>query len=591
MQISSKATNKFWYRVGFINSFSKWIFISFVPILFSEIFSLVGPYLSKLLIDNSLIVKDSKAFFRIISIGVVIFMFSTIFNLLKSIILNKIFLKVKLNLYGKFLTKFYSLDINFLKSKSCGEHIHNVSNVEAIIRFLVNDIPNTLINIMKVMIIFTVAFLMNAHLALLIVILSPLFLMQGLFVRVKIAPILREIWNLQMQLLRKINESFFNIAIIKAMRLEHYQRRVYLGLLIRNIRLGLENFKWNVLGSISSNFISKVISGIISIYCGWLIIKGRLSLGSYAAIIIYLGQLTSLLQDLNDSFKNFASTSITLDNFFEIMNREPLIKNLPAASYIRTLRGDISFKNLLFGYDKNRPILKYLNFQIPSGKWVGIVGFSGSGKTTIVNLILRLYDPWEGEVLLDGINLKKIRIESLKNRIAVAMQEPFLFDISIRENITYGLKPVSSQQVEEVADIVQINDFIKTLSKGYDTEIGESANKLSQGYKQRVALARAIIRNPDILILDEATSSIDSFTEQKIFSALRKRREGKTTIIISHRLFSITDTDNVYFLRRDGEMEEGEHIELVSKSNFYYDFFQHQIKSSPELPIASQSQL
>jgi len=204
------------------------------------------------------------------------------------------------------------------------------------------------------------------------------------------------------------------------------------------------------------------------------------------------------------------------------------------------------------------------------------VGPSGCGKSTLINLILRLYEPRQGEVLLDGMDLRMIRLNDLRKNIAIATQQPLLFDVSIGENIRGGLKNLTQEEIEEAARIAYLDDCIKELPQGYDTLTGEDACLLSHGLKQRVALARAIARKSGLLILDEAISSVDAFTEEKILRALRQKRRNLSTIVISHRLFAVKDADRIYFLKGDSIIEEGTHAQLMAKSQSYQDFFKNQ---------------
>jgi len=346
--------------------------------------------------------------------------------------------------------------------------------------------------------------------------------------------------------------------------------------LIKNIRWRIRSFRWGLISSIGSSFLSKAIFGIVTLYGGWQIIKGNLSLGSYTAVMIYLTQLGSLLESLGFRLRNFVQETVSLEKLFEVLNTEAKVRDLPQAKGLKNMKGEVSFKNVRFGYEANSPVFDGLNFTIPAFSWIGIVGPSGCGKTTLFNLILRLYDPWTGEVALDSQDLKLIKIKSLRENIAIATQQPFLFDASIKENISYGLKGINQVEIEEVARITCIDNFVNQLAEGFDTAIGEDAFRLSQGFKQRVALARAILRKPRLLILDEATSSVDSLTEEQIFKNLKKEREGLTTLIISHRLFSIKDADRIYFLKSKGIMEEGAHQELLLASQSYREFFQNQ---------------
>jgi len=560
--------------------YRKNIFILFFISFFSSAFLLFGPYLSKLFIDNSFLNKDLNAFIKFSVIGAAIFLFSTIFGIIENIVKNRINVKIKLKLAEKFIRKYYSLDLKAIQSKSSGENIYRIANIEMLSRFIVWDLPRILVDIVKLPIILGISFFVSVRVTVCLVVLSPLFLLRSFYIRRKLRPIHEEIWRSGAKMAKRIHESFSRILIIKAFGLEVYEARSYVRLLINYIRKSIESFRWSIASSVSSTFLSKAVYGGISLYGGWLIIKGKLSLGSYTAVMLYLTQLGNLLLSISNNLEYFIQESVTIDKFFEVIDYQPRIIDYPAARAVKRLDGKISFKNVYFGYEEGRPVIKGINLEIPAGLWVGIVGPSGCGKTTFVNLILRLYEIWNGEILLDNLDLRTITLDSLKDRIAIATQEPLLFDLSIKESIVYGLSRIAQEQIEEVAKTVQIDDFISGLPDGYDTLIGENACFLSQGCKQRIALARAVIRNPDILILDEAMSSMDSIIENKILEGLRTTRAGRSTIIISHRLSSIKDADRIYFFGPDGHIEYGTHRELMARNNLYIKFFQNQIETN-----------
>jgi len=402
--------------------------------------------------------------------------------------------------------------------------------------------------------------------------------LNSIYIQRKLSPIYEKLWEYGARLNKEICEAFSRVLIIKAFGLETFKRHSYLKAMLKNIRWSLKSFRWSIINSLSSSFLSKAIYGAVTLYGGWLIIKDRLTLGSYAAVMIYLTQIGGLLESLSYSFKFFVQEMVSLERFFEVINLEPKIKDSAMAKALKKIDGEIAFQNVWFGYRQERPILKGLDLHIPRFSWTALVGPSGCGKTTLVNLILRLYEPWQGSILIDGLDLRAIKIISLRERISIATQEPLLFDVSIRENISYGLKNISQKQIADVAKISCIDEFIEQLPQGYDTLIGENACRLSQGLKQRIALARAILRNPDLLILDEATSSVDSLTEERIFKQLKSLRKGLTTIIISHRLFSVKDVDKIYFMQSDTNLEAGTHTRLFSESPAYRDFFYNQLE-------------
>jgi len=560
----------------FIFLYKKQILILFGLGFLSSSFFLIGPYFSKLFIDKAFLEKNLAKFINLSMWGVVVFIFSTFFNLISDIVKNRISIKLRLNLSHRLIRKFFSLDLAFFHSKSIGENVFRLSDTEIVANFLLEQCPQILTDLLKLLVILVICLWLNLRMTVLLVVLSPLFLIHSFYIQNKLRPIYEEIWRFSAYLYKELHEAFSKILIIKALGLESFKRRIYLNSLIKNIRWRIRSFRWGLISSIGSSFLSKAIFGIVTLYGGWQIIKGNLSLGSYTAVMIYLTQLGSLLESLGFRLRNFVQETVSLEKLFEVLNTEAKVRDLPQAKGLKNMKGEVSFKNVRFGYEANSPVFDGLNFTIPAFSWIGIVGPSGCGKTTLFNLILRLYDPWTGEVALDSQDLKLIKIKSLRENIAIATQQPFLFDASIKENISYGLKGINQVEIEEVARITCIDNFVNQLAEGFDTAIGEDAFRLSQGFKQRVALARAILRKPRLLILDEATSSVDSLTEEQIFKNLKKEREGLTTLIISHRLFSIKDADRIYFLKSKGIMEEGAHQELLLASQSYREFFQNQ---------------
>ena len=574
-RFKSSKNNSFFIK--FLLYYKKQILVLFLLSLFSSSLSLITPYLSKLFIDQAFINKNFTKFLNLSILGAGIFIFSMLVKVSGDIVKNRIAIKLKLNLANRFIRKFYSLDWSFFQSRSVGENIYRLSDTENVAHFILEQCPNFLADIFKLPIILGVSFWINSRMTVFLLILSPLFILHSVYLQKKLKAVYEELWKYSALFSKKIYEAFSRILIIKVFGLESYQKRIYLRSWIENIRWRIKSFRWTIINSLSSSFLSKAIYGAITLYGGWLIIKGRITLGSYTAVMLYLTQLGSLLNSLSNNFTYLAQEAVSLNKFFEIMNAQPKIKSAPDAKTLPAIKGEIQFKDARFGYN-GKLVIKELNFKIPPASWIGIVGPSGCGKTTLINLILRLYDPQGGRIYLDGLDLREIKVDSLRERIAIATQQPLLFDVSIKENIGYGLKNIAEEEIIEAAKISCVHDFVIQLPKGYDTPIGEDACYLSQGLKQRIAIARAILRKPHLLILDEATSSVDSFTEEKIFNNLRQKRRGLSTIIISHRLFSIKDADRMYFLREDGKLEEGTHAQLLSESVGYRDFFHNQLQ-------------
>ena len=521
-------------------------------------------------------------FLKLTVIGAVLFIISFLFNLATGIIRNRITVKFKLKLADRFISKLYSLEIMFFQAHSVGENISRLGDMEKISNFVLGQVPALLINLVRLPLILGICLWLNFKFTVFLLLVSPLYILHSLYMSRKLKPIYEAMWQYGIRLNKKIQEAFSRLLIIKAFGWERHERRAYMRLLIEGMRLGIKSFRWSIVGSISSAFLSKAIFGSMSLYGGLLIIRGKLSLGSYTAVMIYIGQLAGLLQYFSSGFERFIQDAVIIKRFFEVIETEPEVKDAPEAVELKRLQGELQFKGVSFGYQSRSPVFRNIHLSIPAGVSVGIVGPSGVGKTTLVSLMLRLYDPQEGSIILDGIDLKKISLRSLRGKILISTQEPFLFDLTIKDNISYGVKAMPLEVVEEAIKTVGMQEFVKDLPNGLNTFIGENAFRLSQGYKQRLALARAIARNPDILILDEATASIDSFTEEKIFKAMREKRQGLSTVVISHRLFSVRDADRIYFLRSDGAIEDGTHEELLGKSSLYAEFFHNQLLKSEQ---------
>ncbi len=564
--------------IKFLSNYKRQIFILTLLGLVSSCFFLATPYLSKLFIDKAFLDKDFAKFLNLSIWGVGLFIVTTLVRIIQDVIKNKISIKLKLSLTNRFIRKFYSLDMAFFQAKSAGENVYRFFDAETITGLVLEHAPNLFTDIIKLPVILCISLWLSVPMTVFLLVLSPLFLVHSLYLQKKLQPIYEQMWKYSAQLSKEIYEAFSKILIIKAFGLEQYKRHSYLRTLINNVRWRIKSFRWAIISSLGSNFISKGVYGAITLYGGWLIIKGSLTLGSYAAAMLYLTQLGGLLASLSGRFEYLARDMVSVQRFFEIMDSRPEIIDSSDASQIESTTGHIRFENVWFGYQKETSILKGINLSIPAKSWIGIVGPSGCGKTTLVNLILRLYEPYKGEILLDGLSFKMIRLSSLREKIAIATQQPLLFDTTIKENITYGLKAISQARVDEAVRIACVGDFIAALPKVHDTIVGDDACRLSQGLKQRIAISRAIIRNPDILILDEATSSVDSFTEERIFKGLREKRIGLSTIIISHRLFSVKDADRIYFLSQDGIIEEGTHQGLLLESISYRTFFNNQLE-------------
>ena len=541
-------------------------------------FTLFMPYLSKLMVDQSLLARNIPRFFQLALVGAGLFIVTKGLGVFLSVAQKKAFNRIQLKLERRFLRRLYSFDLRFFHTYSLGERYKSLFEAQRITNFVVTESPMIVSETVKLAVMLVICFLINAELTLASLALGCFFFLQSFLMRRRFVMIYQKIWDAGARLSRTIFESFSNIVIIKALGKETRQRNRYLRMSIANIRLGVESYRWETTAMVISSSLSKGIYALITLYGGWLMIKGRITFGTYTALVLYINMMSSSIQELSHRFQNCFQESVYLGRFLEMVRYTPAVSEAVRPVTVSIPSGALSMRSVSFGYANGTPVLAGIELSIPQGSWVAVVGPSGCGKTTLANLLLRLYDPWQGEVCLDGLDLKKISFASFRKLVSAAFQQPFLFDDTVYANIALGSENVSRAAVEEAAELCGLGEFIAGLPQGYATMLGEDAFRLSQGLKQRVALARAVLRDAYLLVLDEATSSIDSSSERRIFDALRARRAGRVTVVISHRLFSVEDADRIFFLDNGALAEEGSHAQLLEKSARYRSFFVEQLK-------------
>ncbi|MCY6371331.1 ABC transporter ATP-binding protein [Clostridium ganghwense] len=318
---------------------------------------------------------------------------------------------------------------------------------------------------------------------------------------------------------------------------------------------------------------------IVVIFAGGIFAYKRLiNIGDLVAYFLYISLFMQPIRRLTSFIEQYQLGMAGFERFVEIMNVQPEIKDKEDAGELKNVKGNIQFNNVSFNYDNKKSILSNLNLEVKEGKTLAFVGPSGGGKTTLCHLIPRFYEATEGELLVDGKNIKDITLKSLRKNIGIVQQDVFLFGGTIKENILYGNSEASDDEIIEAAKNANIHDFIMNLPEGYETYVGERGIKLSGGQKQRVSIARVFLKNPPILILDEATSALDNATELIIQKSLEKLSKGRTTIVVAHRLSTIKNADEIIVLTNKGIEEKGSHEELINKDGIYAKLYNAQFK-------------
>lgn len=325
------------------------------------------------------------------------------------------------------------------------------------------------------------------------------------------------------------------------------------------------------------NVINNLLYVAISVLCGVLFVEGKISdIGLVTSFLLYVRQFTRPFVEIANIYNNFQTAVAGAERVFEILDEQPEPPDREGAVSLKYPRGDIELHHVEFGYVPEKPVLKDVSVKIPAGTQAAIVGATGSGKTTMINLLTRFYDVSAGSILLDGRDLRDYRMEDLRQAFGVVLQDTALFAASVRDNICYGHPEASMEQVREAAEMVGADSFIERLPQGYDTVLVQGGMELSQGERQLLTIARAVFANAPILILDEATSSVDTVTEQKIRRALLKICENRTSVIIAHRLSTIRDSDIIILLDSGKIAEQGTHEELMALNGIYARMYRTQ---------------
>ncbi|GDX40725.1 putative multidrug export ATP-binding/permease protein [Armatimonadota bacterium] len=473
------------------------------------------------------------------------------------------------------------LSLSYYDTRQTGKIMARLTGDIDTIQYMVSGgFITFLADLFTVMVLLFVLFWMQWKLALAAVCVIPFYILNyKLFIK-HIRPIgeqLRERWDAMLGLLW---EKLVGIMVVKAFAREEYETEHVMQTIRDNFTLGMTQMKLNrKLGSIAQ-VIRAIGTGLVLWYGGTLILGRQLRIGELLAFNGWIASLYDPAVRLVDFNVTLQWAGAAVERVFETLDTRPEIVDAPNAVQVREMKGAVEFRGVKFGYDKEHPVLENINLKVNSGEMIAVVGPSGAGKTTLVNLIARFYDVQEGTILIDGVELEQIRLESIRRQIGIVSQESLLFSVTLRENIKYGRKDATDVEVLQAAKNADLHEFILNLPQGYDTKIGEDGIKLSVGQKQRMSIARATLTDPRILILDDATSALDSKTEANVQAALERLLKGRTSFVIAHRLSTIMSADRIIVVEGGRIVDIGTHAELVAKPGVYQNLYNEQYKSA-----------
>jgi ATP-binding cassette subfamily B protein/subfamily B ATP-binding cassette protein MsbA len=464
------------------------------------------------------------------------------------------------------------LSLRYYADKQTGQLMSRVVNdTDLFEQLIAHAVPDVLVNILTLVGVSIVLFSLNWRLTLLSIIPIPLVVLSLRVYAKYVRPAFRDRQKELGDLNALLNDNISGIREIKAFTREEEE--------LHRVGLGIDRYRRSLLRALRLmsifqpfvDFTSSLGLLIVIYFGGQLAFKGVLAVADLVAFFLYLDLFYQPVRNLGNSWEQVQGALAGADRVAEIMAEEPEIQDQAGATHLPgRSKGDITFSNVNFHYNEGENILENINLEIPANHVVALVGPTGVGKSTLVSLIPRFYDVCSGQILLDGKDIRDLTLESLRRQVSIVLQDVFLFHGSVRENILFGRPDASEQEIITAAKVANAHDFITALSDGYDTMIGERGVKLSGGQKQRLSIARAVLKDAPILILDEATSSVDTETELLIQEALERLMVGRTAIIIAHRLSTIRNADMIVVLDDRGIVELGTHAELLAQNGLYY---------------------
>ncbi len=574
---------------GFFMKYSRSLIGMLLLLIGMSALGVLSPYISSAFFYDEVLNKDGSFYGQVLlvlSMIVSIRVFSVLMNMINGVISARIASNVTYDLKMTIFNAIRRLSLGFFNGRQTGGLMTQVnSDAQTIHQFFVHGLTQLLVNGVQVLVLLGVMLYVNLPLTLLSLLSIPLYMVMIRFCYRRLHELHAKRFSGNRSLSGALSDILSGIRVVKAFSKEKQEVNRF-NRYSKQLAQSDENLSaFQSIAFPLTNFLLSLGGSLIWAFGGWMVMKGELTYGLLLSFVAYLNMIYSPLQSFAQIVNLGTDCLNACSRLFEIMDTVPDVLEAEEPLSPETIEGHVSFHNVEFSYIKNHKVIDGVSFEIEAGKTIGIVGHTGAGKSTLANLLIRLYDVSDGKICIDGINVKNLSFDCLRKNVAIVSQETYLFVGTILENIRYARPDATLDEVLAAARIAGAHDFIMQLPDGYATMVGTGYKDLSGGERQRVSIARAVLRDPRILILDEATSAMDTETERQIHEALERLSVGRTTIMIAHRLSTLRSADKLIVIDNGKMPESGTHAELIAKKGIYYNLYRMQAEALKNIGI------
>jgi len=570
--------------LGYLNRQKRALQGTLILVVATTIFGLLGPYLMGQAIDVYILKGDLPGLARIALLMIVVHLLASLTTWLQTYVMAGASQRVIRDIRDDLFAKLQTLSLRFFDQRTHGELMSRLANdVENISNVLSASVTELMSSVLSVGGVAVMMFLINVRLAIVSLVTLPLMMFLSRWIAQHTRRGFREQQETLGQLNSIIEETLTGQRVVKAYAREQAAIEQFDS---ANRKLQRAATRARIFaGSIGplTNFVNNMGFAIVAGAGGWMAIQRLATVGTIAAFVNYAQQFTRPLNQIANLYSEIQSALAGAERVFEILDQVPELVDVSGAYPLDRIQGDVVFDDVCFGYEPHVPVLKHVSLHARPGQTIALVGPTGAGKTTIVNLLTRFYDIDSGSIRIDGQEIRTVRKDDLRRRLGIVLQDTFLFAGTVMENIRYGRLDATDEQTIAAAKLANANQFIRRLPQGYDTPLSERGSNLSQGQRQLLAIARAILADPSVLILDEATSSVDTRTEKQIQEAMLRLMQGRTSFVIAHRLSTIREADMILVINAGEIIERGTHEELLAKKGFYHNLYMSQFKGQHHL--------